>query len=791
ASELTAPAAEPRPTGGPALNARRAPAFGSVLYLLAAVASILWAALAVFAYGYQGTVDLASMQTAVFAIMALAPIGFIWIFAYGVRQAARLAAEVVRAREISETMLMPAARAASETGSAVEAIRAEIEAATAAAAHAREEMLALREVMAEETRKLSEAAAESARTASQLGVNLGREREGLIDLSGRLDTQAVAVTEAVGRQARMVSDASDLAQAQIVEAEAALAARAADLAAAAGEASDAARIASEDLSRQTLRLETATTGVADQLRSLEETLTQQRAELVTVAHGMRVENEDFGVQLESQRAQLADMLAKARLSVADINAATTEGAGAVREFANAAAEQCRGLFETATAERDQLSAASLQSLGAVSETARYEREQMVADAERTLAAIAEHIEGHHKSLEGFSDIVHQKVVTLSEASFAAGQQAEAAFEARLQDANGLIAKSADLIDRAAAEAEARLETVGARAKSTLAEIEAAVAEFEARAARLPAETASHAQALKATLEGGFDDLLESARRAAAETEAIDQAFQDRVRRNYEMLSEAVRLMGVMGPTSRAALRAEPVAPAPLAPPPQVQPVAREPAEPAPSPSVAAPEPAPRPARRGLFERAPRRETAPESAAQDDASEAGLRPRLKLAPTDNDRAVSGVFDSARDQDAETPASVWTWQELLTSMDDAPLDEDKLTDRLIGELEALGVDLPALLPAGRLAEIAAVIQAGDEAGARIVIRKLAPAAIRRLSRRLLTERSLRAHADRYVARYQSALDEAAKRDRDGEAVEGLIASDAGRAYLLFDTALADLP
>jgi len=27
---------------------------------------------------------------------------------------------------------------------------------------------------------------------------------------------------------------------------------------------------------------------------------------------------------------------------------------------------------------------------------------------------------------------------------------------------------------------------------------------------------------------------------------IDSAFQDRVKRNYEMLSEAVRLMGVLG-----------------------------------------------------------------------------------------------------------------------------------------------------------------------------------------------------------------------------------------------------
>ena len=47
------------------------------------------------------------------------------------------------------------------------------------------------------------------------------------------------------------------------------------------------------------------------------------------------------------------------------------------------------------------------------------------------------------------------------------------------------------------------------------------------------------------MQQGLDDLLASARRAAEETQAIDQAFQERVRRNYEMLSEAVQLMGVV------------------------------------------------------------------------------------------------------------------------------------------------------------------------------------------------------------------------------------------------------
>ena len=47
------------------------------------------------------------------------------------------------------------------------------------------------------------------------------------------------------------------------------------------------------------------------------------------------------------------------------------------------------------------------------------------------------------------------------------------------------------------------------------------------------------------MEQGLAGLMASAHRAADETQAIDAAFQERVKRNYEMLSEAVQLMGVV------------------------------------------------------------------------------------------------------------------------------------------------------------------------------------------------------------------------------------------------------
>ena len=833
-AKASADIAPPAPHGGsggliaPVIRprGRAAPEFGKWLYLMALVASFLWAALSVFAVGYQwpvGTVEFQPYQTAVFGVLAVIPICFFWIAAYCVRQGARLAAEVVRTKTMAEDMLEPAAIAIAEAGSAVEGVRLEIEAATAVAANARDELLNLRQALAQETQALSEAAATSARTARELGENLGREREEMASLAQTLDAQSTAVTEAITRQAHMVTDASDLAQTQIGEAEAALAARAADLAAAAVEAGDAARTASEDLSRQVVRLETATEGVSQQIASMEDTLTSQRASLVAEAHAIRADHEDFSVKVETHNAQLAEVLDRARESVGSLNDTTTVAIRSLADLGDTAANQVQDLADTAKAERDMLAASALQSLGAVSEAARFERESLQADADRSiesmaaaakrdregieietdrqLAALTQAARMEREALEAeaqasmkhMSDIAEQtaklaedhndaarlKIEALSEAAFAASQKADAAFQSRLDDATALIARSGELMDEAAAKSAERIETAGAHARATLDELHAAIAKFEAQAADLPAHAQARAEELKATIAGGFDGLLASARAAAEETQAIDQAFQERVKRNYEMLSEAVRLMGVV--SSR---------PAPEARPPR---------------AVFAPDAAPRPAPVEARTPAPARierpaRPEPEPAAEPGpvpeptAAQAGLRPRLKLSPTSADAQVSNVFEAAGEPPAGTatpeaaPGGGWTWQELLSSMNDAPVDEAQLTDRLIGEIEGLGVDLGALLPRARIDEITTVMAAGDVAGARTVVRHLAPAAVRRLSRRTLAEQGLRGHAERFVKRYADIIDNALEmRDQGAPAVVALLSTDEGRTFLLFDAAL----
>ena len=72
----------------------------------------------------------------------------------------------------------------------------------------------------------------------------------------------------------------------------------------------------------------------------------------------------------------------------------------------------------------------------------------------------------------------------------------------------------------------------------------------------------------------------------------------------------------------------------------------------------------------------------------------------------------------------------------------------------------------------------------------MRKLAPAATRRLTRRLFTDDGLKRQVVQYLSRYHGLLQDAVERDRDGRTVEALLTSEAGRTYLLFDAAAGDL-
>jgi hypothetical protein len=121
---------------------------------------LFWgASLLAFNQGFErplGIIQLPAVQAAVVLALALTPVGVALFAAYVVRQGARLATEARLTRVVAEEMAAPALIAAALNGRAMADVTTQIAAAEAAAQAAREELLGLRQALAEDSRALVE-----------------------------------------------------------------------------------------------------------------------------------------------------------------------------------------------------------------------------------------------------------------------------------------------------------------------------------------------------------------------------------------------------------------------------------------------------------------------------------------------------------------------------------------------------------------------------------------------------------------------------------------------------------
>lgn len=746
---------------------------GVLFWTLAVAIAALWAlAPLAFALGYARGVPAFKVEgfaLMVFAGLAIGPALMTLLGAYLLRQATGVADELRRNRTMTDRLVTPAVLAAAGASSAVDAMREGVEGAAAAAERAREHIISLRQALADETARLAEAAAESAKMANQLAQGLGHERTAMETLSQSLDARSTAVVDAIGSQARMVAEASDLAETQLREAEAALAARAADLAAAAAEASDAARVGAEDLSRQIARLETAGVGVGDQVASVEKTLAAQRAALVEISQALRSEQEDFASEAETRTAQLTEFVAYTRVGATELSDTASMGAEILRGLISAAADQFREMGDNATAQREAFADNAKKTLETIGDAAEQQRTLLEEELKAAMEAMAEAALKAAESVEARVEAARSRVDQLNEIAFAAGQKADAVFESRMEEARDIIEHSAQMVEQAGARTTQKLSDSLQAARATLDEMEVMLAEIGKRTADLPAEALQKAGEVRISIEQGVEQLMNAVRRTAEETAAIDQAFQERVRRNYEMLSEAAGAVTASNASTVAARAANPVAP----------PVTRARTA-VPPPSVTPPQ------------------ALPMAEFDDEEEPPTDRRRLRLTPTATDEEFRSVFEQAspRKQQPSSPAPEadadggWSWRNLLAGIENSSPGDTALGEKLASEIVAMGIDPHALLPRGRIDEIAAALQTGDETGGREVVKRLAPAAIRRLVRRLFSDATLKGNTERFLKRYAGMIDEAAGQDREGFLLAALLSSDAGRAYLLLDAASGDL-
>ena len=148
--------------------------------------------------------------------------------------------------------------------------------------------------------------------------------------------------------------------------------------------------------------------------------------------------------------------------------------------------------------------------------------------------------------------------------------------------------------------------------------------------------------------------------------------------------------------------------------------------------------------------------------------------------------AGAAEPEVDEPQSPEGEGWTWKDLLASLDGADGEAERLEETLGAELTRMGVDPAKLLPKNRIEEIAAAVQTGDEDGARQVVKKLAPAATRRIARRLFTDEGVKRQTEVYLRRYKTLIDDAVARDPEGLLMGELLSGEGGRLYLLLDAA-----
>jgi hypothetical protein len=198
---------------------------------------------------------------------------------------------------------------------------------------------------------------------------------------------------------------------------------------------------------------------------------------------------------------------------------------------------------------------------------------------------------------------------------------------------------------------------------------------------------------------------------------------------------------------------------------------------------ASPTPAPEP------ETPPRARSERAEETRGESRGFGLRGRLKLEPMpgaavqnqpEKDRL--GWSDLVDDGPGEAPLDL-----------DTPVmpaaDDEAQGGRITAAIRRMGVDPNALLPRSRVEEAAQAVSAGDPDRARQIVRRVAPAAVRSVSRRVLTDPDLRADAEAYVRSFSQDLSARAEAG-DGPGVLGRLTSDGGRAFMLLDAAIGDL-
>jgi len=763
------PAFRAKPRSRPA---DRLPAPVRFAYPVAVLLSVGWAAAATaFAAYYRSEAwrfDFTPTQSALLAAVVLLPVILIGLGAYSIRQSGELILETRRARAATDALVAPAVLAAAEAGDVVASVRLEITRAADMASAAMAQLSALRAALAEDSARMQEITATASAAAGAMTETLSRERQEMGALSEQMDARATAIGETIARQTEMVAQASDLAQTQLREAEASLSARAAELAAAASDAAEISSLAGQQLSLNADQLQKVGDAVNQQIGALQTNLSQERAQFEALEATLRDAQAAVVERLARERALIIEAVAQGRVGSEDISTTATEVAAQLRTLIGEATAHLGALATTARTGQAQLDTEARTHLKALADLTGQTRAQIETESRETIGQLARLAqETREASQAAFEEATagalariqsaRETLEQLGEMAFTSGQRADEIFDSRFAAARRLIDESTQLISEAGHQTTQRIEASLAAARAAAAEITALLDAVDDRAREAAAPAGGPARM------------------------TADTVLEAQVSQTVASLSETARLMSdaAHGDPRTGVEMATPLAPrrdvdliqTPVA---HLRPSAANESVHAPAAAEDDDEDGGPPLSFDI--------PAPDPSV---GRAGGTRPRLRLTMTDQDRDVKTVFEPVRSR--RDTSDVRTWRDILKKMgDEADNGDEALPNRLRSEVEALGVDPAALLPRGRIDEISRSLGDGDLDAGRDTVRRLAPAAVRRLARRMESDDELKEDARRFVGRFGSLVVEALAQDQ--AAASGLLGSDQGRVFLLLDASVS---
>lgn len=777
-----------------------------LLWAGAGLAALAWpAGLGAYLLGSEaataGLLATLPLKLTVYGLVGLLPAGLILAIAAVLRQSQRLAEENQRAHALAESMIAPASLAAQESHQLVHQIHAEITSAIRAADQARHELSALREAIRLETDRLHDTTLSARNASTALVRSLQTEREAMHGLSQELDQKSVQVLDAIERQARLVADAAALASDQLKDSEDSLSARTADLAAAAAETAEATRLAGEDLTRQSVRLESAGESVSNQVRALEQTLSSQRAALVAASHSLRKEQQDFADTANARQGQLVESLAHARLAATELSDASANGAEVLRDLLQNALEQVGELMSMGEREREEIAARAEESLTHFSDVVARTREALTEETSRAVRELAAASDDARHAADIAAAAAQARADQLAEAIFSAGKHADDSFNTRLREAERLVQEANGLVETAGSRAVEKLEV-------TRAQIRLTIEEMEGRLGAVPQIIREQMLSLTQHVEDSLNALVAKA----------------------SNLPSRAGMSGGLAPTPSTTTPSAPN----LAPSAQAGRVGRDRQNPGARlserdfererdrqvhdhPTDRAPNrPNDRPSDRPIDRTRPvARDEAP-NTGRDLPKDRLARPVEAQPKTEayDPQEVRALFAAARAGPDDEDDRDLSWDDLLSdplptahaasaqptrpqpvpaapsTTSGAAHQPKGLEAMLLNELDRLGIDPSGLLPRTRVEDAARAIAQGDDDGARQLIRRVAPAAVRRLSRAVLSDAELRDPADRYVKLFESLLTDALRKPDPAQALMHVLPTEGGRLFLLLDAAIGDL-